>query len=125
MKHIYREGFAMTKFRLFAIASALIGGIGVVAIPATSAYAVSTSYVNFYTDPASHEPIYCVANTGYSIDQPANILDVYNKCDVRIFLHEDANGSGYNVCINPGQDLPVYRKVYRQLQVTNNHNRCT
>jgi|HubBroStandDraft_3_1064219.scaffolds.fasta_scaffold445139_1 hypothetical protein len=115
----------MTKVRLFAIAAALIGGIGAVAIPATAAYAVNTSYINYYTIPPSDQPIYCVYNTGYSIDHPTNILDVYNKCSVRIFLHEDANGSGYNVCINPGQDKPIGRTVYRQLQVTANHNNCT
>ena len=49
-----------------------------------------------------------------------------HTCSVRIWLHQNANLSGWGFCINPnhGENIPVNRADPKNVQITSNHANC-
>lgn len=46
-----------------------------------------------------------------------------SECSVRVWLHQNVNGTGYTECFSPHQTKAINR-TYRNLQVTHNHSAC-
>jgi hypothetical protein len=46
-----------------------------------------------------------------------------NNCSVRVWLHQNPDGSGRALCIRPHSVAKIQR-VYRQVQITNNTKSC-
>jgi hypothetical protein len=117
-----KEGRFM-KLRTAAISVAL-GTIGVVALPASAALAVNTSYVNFNTMPPTNQAVACHYSTTATL-RDTTVQNVENNCSVRMWLHQYVNGTGYNQCISPKTDPAVNAfRTYRQVQVTSNTAAC-
>jgi hypothetical protein len=102
----------------------LSAGLGTVALIATPAWAVNTSYIYYNTNPATQQNVLCQFGTSGNITHPSEVYRVRNNCSVRMWLHANKDGSGYTVCINPGTVADINR-TYRQWQVTSNGARCT
>jgi hypothetical protein len=100
--------------------------LGLALLPAISASAVNTSYINFNDMPPSHENVACNYGTTKAITmtQSGAILNVQNNCSVRLWLHQYADGSGKGFCITHNTDPGVPVGPWRQIQVTSNTAAC-
>ena len=62
---------------------------------------------------------------GHAVNfQPGGDPTVTNDCAVRIWLHQNRNGTGYNLCISPGTGTGTLKRIYLDAQVTTNKARC-
>lgn len=85
--------------RIF-VAALLAAGFAVVpAVSASAASSVSMTWVNSYG--SANVSYACKAGATYSY-YGEDAARVSNGCDVRVWVNENANGSGPNYCINPG-----------------------
>jgi hypothetical protein len=101
----------------------LSAGLGAVALAATPAYAVNTSYLYFNTNPPTSQSVLCQFGTTGNVLHPSELYKVRNNCSVRMWLHQYADGSGYALCINHDSTALINR-IYRQWQVTSNPANC-
>jgi hypothetical protein len=112
--------------RLVATACIGIGTVGVMFATALPAYASSVVAVLYNNDTSQNFP--CTHNKQYSIPAAANggiaLLD--NECNVRVWIHQDADGGGWGYCFSPGQASFVVGKAEdpKNLQVTENTAAC-
>lgn len=112
------------RLRIMRLLSVASIGIAALAL-AAPAYAVNTSFIVFRTMPPSHESVPCHHGTTGRIPFPEDhdISSVQNNCDVRMWLHQYADGTGYGVCIRANSQALIDR-LYRQWQVTTNSSSC-
>jgi len=101
----------------------LTAGLGAVALAATPAWAVNTSYLYFNTNPATQQSVLCQFGTSGSVLHPSELYKVRNNCSVRMWLHQNADGSGYALCINKTSTANINR-IYRQWLVSSNTAAC-
>jgi len=112
----------LRKVWITALASA---GIGAAALLApSSAYAVNTSEIVFNNPSFTEQPVACVFGTTGSVQHPTEIIRVINNCSVRMWLHQNADGSGAARCISPRSSRAI-NGTYRQWQVTSNAAGCS
>ena len=64
----------------------LSAGLGAVALAATPAWAVNTSYLYFNTNPATQQSVLCQYGTSGSVLHPSELYKVRNNCSVRMWL---------------------------------------
>jgi hypothetical protein len=136
----------MKRSRLVTAAAAVglaAGTLGLASVPsaaeaaptAASAPALAgrpnildTNYatVNWNSEPPRSTSYACNGGADYHLPSslPGVIFSVWDNCNVRVWLHENSNGSGYGFCISPHRTFDVPFLVYRQLQVTVNTAAC-
>ena len=101
----------------------LSAGLGTVALVATPAWAVNTSYLYYNTNPGTSQSVLCQYNSTGNVIHPYELYKVRNNCSVRMWLHANADGSGRALCINKNSTALINR-VYKQWQVTDNTASC-
>jgi hypothetical protein len=92
-------------------------------LPATNAWAVNTS--RLYLNSASgsyYIPIECHYGTSGTVGS-APELSLKNNCSVRMWLHENENGTGMALCVR-ANSRAVLRRHYAQWQVSSNPASC-
>jgi hypothetical protein len=82
---------------------------------------VNTSTITFDNSPT--ESVLCNFNASGLVAHPADIFQVHNKCSVRMFLHQNADGSGHALCIRPNSTATI-AATYRQYKITENSSPC-
>jgi hypothetical protein len=131
----------MKRSRLITAAAALGLAAGTLGLAGTAsaaetapaaasgpALAARTNYaiVKWNSEPPSATAYPCNGGADYQLIQTSipSVLGVINECSVRVWLHQNSNGSGYGFCISPHANVGVPARVYRQLQVTVNTAAC-
>ncbi len=73
-----------------------------------------------------HQP--CAAgnySTDFALSDPAKGAWVTNDCNVRVWLHQYSNGTGYNLCISPSPSATVFiYRSYQNIYVSTNGANC-
>jgi hypothetical protein len=118
-------GLAAGTLGLAGTASAAAAAPAVAGSPALTArtnYAV----VSWYSEPPSATGYPCNGGADYQLPGSLTpiIAGVHDECSVRVWLHQNSNGSGYGFCISPGADVSVPGRTYHQLQITVNTAAC-
>lgn len=130
--------------RLIGAAAALVLGLAAplaVSVLPASASAVHTVHAaqasaaqaHSVTDPSLgfdlHYPVTgnelripCVRGTNTPIS-PNNPDEATNNCNVRVWLNQNPNGTGYNFCISPGDTVNINR-TFSEVSITGNTSRC-
>ena len=49
---------------------------------------------------------------------------VQNNCSVRVWLHQNSDGSGYATCINQGERTGILKRDYQQFLISGTHSHC-
>jgi hypothetical protein len=98
--------------------------------PATDQAAQFPSYFTIYygclPGPRCTWSVVCNAGTTHQIPLPvmANNQGSLNQCEDRVWLHQNPDGSGYALCINPGSATGPFHRTYQQLLISNNTANC-
>ena len=116
--------------RLIGAAAALV--LGLAAPLAVSVPPASAAQVHSVTDPSlgfdlfypngDELPIPCERGTNWQLSNN-NEDAATNNCNVRVWLNENLNGTGYNFCISPGDAVNIHRTFF-EVSVTGNTSRC-
>jgi hypothetical protein len=125
----------MKRSRLIAVSAAAglaAGTLGLAGAASASArvpaLAARTNYavVSWYSEPPSSTGYPCNGGADYQLPGALTpiIAGVHDECSVRVWLHQNSNGSGYGFCISPGANVSVPAKTYHQLQITVNTAAC-
>ena len=112
--------------RVIGALSAIAGAAGISVLSALPAQA--TNYVVIYlnSEPPTNTLYPCNGGATHVLKGtlPNTIFKVTNNCSVRVWLHRNANGSGYGQCISPHMSAFPSEPVYDQLQITRNTAKC-
>ena len=130
-----KRGRLITAAAALGLAAGTLGLAGTAsaaeAAPAAAggpALAARTNYaiVGWISQPLTYTGYPCNGGADYQLIQLSipSVAGVNNECSVRVWLHQNSNGSGYGLCISPHANVSVPRLVYRQLQVTVNTAAC-
>jgi hypothetical protein len=115
--------------RLIGTAAALVLGLAaplaMSALPASAAQAHSITNPSlgfdlFYPNGALAIP--CERGTTWDLSRN-NEDAATNNCNVRVWLNENPNGTGYNFCISPGDTVNIHR-TFSEVSITGNTSRC-
>lgn len=95
---------------------------------ASSSIAQSVNHFLLYYNtmpPGGHLSYACHGGATHVV--PEVIADIelsgHNNCSVRVWLHQNTDGSGRALCIRPNS-VATIRHVYRKVQITNNTKSC-
>ena len=118
-------GLAASTLGLIGAASAAEAASAAARVPAQTArtnYAV----VSWYAEPPSATGYPCNGGADYQLPGGITpiIAGVHDECSVRVWLHQNSNGSGYGFCVSPGANVSVPGRAYHQLQITVNTAAC-
>ena len=104
------------------LAGAASASARVPALAARTNYAV----VSWYSEPPSSTGYPCNGGADYQLPGGLTtiIAGIHDECSVRVWLHQNSNGSGYGFCISPGANVSVPARTYHQLQITVNTAAC-
>jgi hypothetical protein len=67
-------------------------------------------------------PIACVRGSNGDLTNPDPVSAI-NNCNVRVWLNENPDGTGYNFCISPGDTVNIHRSFF-EVSITGNTTRC-
>lgn len=73
--------------------------------------------------PGGHFTYACHGGATHIIPAFLDLLSGHNNCSVRVWLHQNPDGSGRALCIRP-HSVAQIRRMYRQVQITNNTKSC-
>jgi hypothetical protein len=123
-------GLAASTLGLAGTASAAEAAPAAASAPALAGRPniLDTNYatVNWNSEPPTSTSYACNGGADYQLPAglPGTIFSVWDNCSVRVWLHQNSNGSGYGFCISPHKTFAVPFLVYRQLQITVNTAAC-
>lgn len=127
------RGLAMTKKRASALATAVVlsGGVAAVTTAATPAaaatnttsHAAAPQSVNYFHFTKNGKTVGSVSCNGWDGISGFKGTTGHNGCNVRVWLHLNANHTGKTECFSPGQEK-VVNADYRSLQVSGNTKAC-
>ena len=64
-------------------------------------------------------------NSGFAINRlVAGALWVDNYCGVRVWLHQNTDWSGYNLCLSPNSGNVFLHRSYHNVYISSNPARC-
>lgn len=111
--------------RFWATAMTLALGIaGALTLSAGPAFAVNNFKIYYASMPAgAHKDYACIHETNYQIPN-FDWLSADNNCDVRVWMYENVNAQGYNICISPGVQNYQLHRSYQWIYISNNTSAC-
>jgi hypothetical protein len=73
--------------------------------------------------PGGDEPYPCNHGTSTVINGSLEDGHVQNNCDVRVWMYQNTNETGYNICVNPktGEDI---NRTYYSIYISTNTAKC-
>jgi hypothetical protein len=109
--------------RTLGVSIVTMSALGAILVFSTPALAVNNVRAYYDTMPlGGYYPYACYHGHSYQ-GIPDSTYRIDNNCDVRVWLYQNLDGSGYNFCVSPGTSFHPNRQ-YERLWISENSSNC-